>query len=70
MMRRFLPSVVKHSEPEGMVIVADNGSDDGSLDMLRANFPTLPNCHCRKTTDLQKDTIRHSDKLMRRIICC
>lgn len=39
MMRRFLPSVVKHSEPEGMVIVADNGSDDGSLDMLSREFP-------------------------------
>ena len=34
MMRRFLPSVIRHSQPEGLVIVADNGSTDGSLEML------------------------------------
>ncbi len=40
MMRRFLPSVLRHSA-EARVIVADNGSDDGSLQMLRSEFPTV-----------------------------
>ncbi len=41
MMRRFLPSVVEHSAPEGCVIVADNGSTDNSLAMLTEEFPTV-----------------------------
>lgn len=41
MMRRFLPSVVEHSSEEGLVIVADNGSTDGSLDMLSREFPSV-----------------------------
>lgn len=41
MMRRFLPSVVQHSQPEGLVIVADNGSTDGSLSMLASEFPDV-----------------------------
>lgn len=40
MMSRFLPSVVKNS-PEADVIVADNGSTDNSLNMLREDFPTV-----------------------------
>lgn len=41
MMRRFLPSVVKNSQPEGCVIVADNGSTDDSLQMLTQEFPEV-----------------------------
>lgn len=41
MMRRFLPSVVNYSKDVAEVIVADNGSTDGSLEMLAAEFPTV-----------------------------
>ena len=41
MMRQFLPSVVKGSQPEGCVIVADNGSTDESLKMLTEEFPEV-----------------------------
>lgn len=42
MLRRFLPSVVEHSIGEGVeVCVADNGSTDASVQMLRATFPTV-----------------------------
>lgn len=40
MMRRFLPSVVEHSQ-EGTVIVADNGSTDGSLAWLTEALPQV-----------------------------
>lgn len=42
MLRTFLPSVVRFSEADGAVVyVADNGSTDGSVDMLRTHFPTV-----------------------------
>lgn len=41
MMHRFLPSVLRYSEPLGEVIVADNASADDSLAMLRSEFPTV-----------------------------
>lgn len=40
MLRRFLPSVTDFSQ-EAEIIVADNGSTDDSLDMLRHNFPEV-----------------------------
>ena len=41
MMRRFLPSVVRHSADCAEVIVADNGSTDDSCAMLRREFPEV-----------------------------
>ena len=39
---RFLPSVVRYSKTEGAKIyVADNGSTDASVDMLRQEFPDV-----------------------------
>lgn len=42
MLQRFLPSVVKYSgTEEGVIYVADNGSTDDSVAMLRREFPTV-----------------------------
>ena len=42
MLRSFLPSVVRGSETEGTEIyVADNGSTDASVEMLRQEFPSV-----------------------------
>ena len=40
MLEKFLPSVVSFS-PEADVVVADNASNDSSLDFLKANYPAL-----------------------------
>lgn len=41
-LRRFLPSVVRYTtEPYARVVVADNGSTDGSLALLRESFPEV-----------------------------
>ncbi|MGE4586454.1 MAG: glycosyltransferase family 2 protein [Mangrovibacterium sp.] len=42
LLNRFLPSVLAHSRQKGVdVIVADNGSDDNSLSLLRKCFPEV-----------------------------
>ena len=42
MMRKYLPSVLRCSQGEGVeVIVADNASTDDSISMLRTDFPDL-----------------------------
>ena len=41
MLRRYLPSVVAHSTDEADIIVADNASTDGSLELLQHDFPTV-----------------------------
>lgn len=41
-LRKFLPNVVAHSAlPDVQVIVADNGSTDGSLELLKTRFPEV-----------------------------
>lgn len=40
-LRRFLPSVVAHNAAADRVVVIDNGSDDGSLELLRQEFPEV-----------------------------
>lgn len=42
MLERFLPEVVKNSDhPEATVVVADNGSNDGSEELVRKHFPEV-----------------------------
>lgn len=40
-MKKFLPSVISHSKNVARVIVADNGSTDGSIEMLKSEFPDV-----------------------------
>ncbi len=40
LLKRFLPSVIKNSQhPDVEVVVADNGSTDGSTEMIKKEFP-------------------------------
>ncbi len=42
MLRKFLPSVLRYSDGDGVeVCVADNGSDDDSREVLRTEFPAV-----------------------------
>ncbi|WP_295730812.1 glycosyltransferase family 2 protein [uncultured Muribaculum sp.] len=42
MLRRYLPHVLANTDPAlGEVIVADNGSTDGSIDLLACEFPEV-----------------------------
>ena len=53
MLRKFMPSVIDNSVGEGIEIcVADNASSDGSLEMLRTEFPVVRLIEDRKSTRL------------------
>lgn len=41
MLRSFLPSVLKYTEDEATVYVADNGSEDDTLEILATSFPSV-----------------------------
>ena len=41
MLQQYLPSVVRYSQAEAEVIVADNASTDDSLQWLAENFPHI-----------------------------
>ena len=41
MLRSFLPSVLKYTEEEAAVYVADNGSEDNTLEVLATSFPSV-----------------------------
>lgn len=49
MMHRFLPSVINYSRADADIIVADNASTDGSMEMLAKEFPFV------KTLQLDKN---------------
>lgn len=40
-LRKFLPSVLQHNQPGVRVIVADNASQDDSVEMLKREFPQV-----------------------------
>lgn len=42
LLREFLPSVVEHTDPAwGRVVVVDNGSEDGSVELMKKEFPAV-----------------------------
>jgi len=41
MLRSFLPSVIKYAEDEATVYVADNGSEDDTLELLATSFSSV-----------------------------
>lgn len=59
MLQQYLPSVVRYSQAEAEVIVADNASTDDSLQWLAENFPTSEPSYSTRTMGLQVATILH-----------
>ncbi len=49
MLRTFLPSVLQYSEDEADIYVADNGSEDDTLQVLASDFPSV------KTIQMEKN---------------
>lgn len=41
MLAQYMPMVIEHSLGDAAIIVADNGSTDGSLDLLRSQYPAV-----------------------------
>ncbi len=39
-LEQFIPSVLEHLPPDDVLYVADNGSEDGSVEMLRERWPS------------------------------
>ena len=67
MLRRYLPAVLSTTDSSvGEVIVADNGSTDGSVDFLAAEFPQVRvlcldrNCSTAMCVRLQGGLVRWS----------
>ena len=43
MLKRYMPTLLKYSRMEGVqVIVADNDSNDDSIEMMQREFPQVP----------------------------
>ena len=60
LMEEYLPSVVAYTPDEWAdVIVADNGSTDDSIEMLKTKFPTVGIIRLDKNTALPKGITRH-----------
>ena len=65
MLRKFIPSVMDNSVGEGIEIcVADNASSDGSLEMLRSEFPVVRLIELDLNYVLPKDITGLWSKLM------
>lgn len=71
MLRSFLPSVLRYSEAEGVeVCVADNGSTDQSVEMLRREFPSVRRILLDGNHGLQMGTILPFGRWRPSMWCC
>ena len=41
LLQEFLPSLIEFQAPDSTIVVADNFSNDGSVDFVRTNFPSV-----------------------------